>query len=408
MRTMELTCILGAGLLCGSTLRAAPGDNCANPIVVTLPAALPFADLGQHTCGRGNDYHDANTCIGDFNGSEDIIYQLHVTATVDIEIVMDPKGQGFTAIALDETCPPGGSLCLAFCRDTFDTPRTLGCLRLAPGNYCLMVDCWPLAGHTCIPDFDLTINACECAAGACCVDSTCVGTMTRPLCLAQNGTWFEGFTCNSFACPVEVATLPERCETAYSIAGLPFAARIYNGTATATADGPPGSCNDPNALLMRRDVWFQYTPASDCTLKLNVEYDLYDGLTVVYAGPDSGHLTELHCLNSGPVANPDRDSVAFAGAAGTAYWIQLGARRGGGGINLLVLRPAETVLRGDVDCDRHVGFGDINPFVLLLSNPVTWQAVFPGCPLLNGDINSDGTTDFGDINPFVTLLSGGG
>jgi hypothetical protein len=207
---------------------------------------------------------------------------------------------------------------------------------------------------------------------------------------------------------VDIATLPERSETAYPIADLPFAARVYNSGSTATADGPPGSCNDPNALLMRRDFWFQYTPPSDCTLKLNVEYDMYDGLTVVYAGPDATQLTELYCLNSGPAANPDRDSVAFAATAGTTYWAQLGARRGSGGKNLVVLRHAETILRGDVDCDGTTGFGDINPFVLLLSNPVTWQAAFPGCPLLNGDINGDGTADFSDINPFVSLLSGGG
>ena len=407
MRTMGLTCILGAGLLCTSALRAATGDTCASPIVVTLPAALPFADLGQHTCGRGDEYHDPNTCLGEFSGGEDIIYQLHVTETVDIEIVMDPNSQGFTAIALDETCPPGGSPCLAFSGDSYGTPRTIECLRLAPGTYTLMVDCWFLPGHPCIPAFDLTISACQCEDGTCCVGSTCVGTLTQPQCLAQAGTWFNGFACASFACPVEVPTLPEACADAYSIAGLPFSALFNN--ATATADGPPGSCNDPNATLMRKNVWFQYTPASDCTLTLDVEYDLYDGLTVVYAGPDCDHLAELHCLNSGGPGNPDRDSVAFAGSAGTAYWIQIGARQGGSeGQTLLALHCAETVLRGDVNCDQQVGFGDINPFVLLLSSPAGWQAAFPGCPRLNGDINGDGTTDFGDINPFVSLLSGGG
>jgi len=63
---------------------------------------------------------------------------------------------------------------------------------------------------------------------------------------------------------------------------------------------------------------------------------------------------------------------------------------------------------GDLNCDGLVGFGDINPFVLLLSNPAAWQATYPDCPILNGDINGDGAVDFGDINPFVALLSGGG
>jgi hypothetical protein len=66
-------------------------------------------------------------------------------------------------------------------------------------------------------------------------------------------------------------------------------------------------------------------------------------------------------------------------------------------------------LVGDLNCDGHVGFGDINPFVLYLSNFGGWQAMFPGCPPQNGDINADGTYgqwSFGDINPFVALLTG--
>jgi hypothetical protein len=67
---------------------------------------------------------------------------------------------------------------------------------------------------------------------------------------------------------------------------------------------------------------------------------------------------------------------------------------------------------GDLNCDGTYGylsFGDINPFVLYLSNFATWEATYPGCPAQNGDINGDGTfgyLSFGDINPFVALLSG--
>jgi hypothetical protein len=63
---------------------------------------------------------------------------------------------------------------------------------------------------------------------------------------------------------------------------------------------------------------------------------------------------------------------------------------------------------GDLNCDGSVDFGDINPFVLALTNPAAWQAAYPDCPMLNGDISGDGSVDFGDINPFVALLSGGG
>jgi hypothetical protein len=61
---------------------------------------------------------------------------------------------------------------------------------------------------------------------------------------------------------------------------------------------------------------------------------------------------------------------------------------------------------GDLNCDGDVGFGDINAFVLRLSNPAAYAATYPDCPDANGDINSNGTVGFDDINPFVTLLSG--
>jgi hypothetical protein len=63
------------------------------------------------------------------------------------------------------------------------------------------------------------------------------------------------------------------------------------------------------------------------------------------------------------------------------------------------------VIPGDLNCDGAVSFGDINPFVLRLSDPAGYAAAFPDCPA-NGDANSDGSVNFGDINPFVTLLTG--
>jgi hypothetical protein len=64
-------------------------------------------------------------------------------------------------------------------------------------------------------------------------------------------------------------------------------------------------------------------------------------------------------------------------------------------------------LKGDLNCDGVVSFGDINPFVQSLSDPASYANTFPWCDALNGDINNDGVENFGDINPFVALLSGG-
>jgi hypothetical protein len=61
-------------------------------------------------------------------------------------------------------------------------------------------------------------------------------------------------------------------------------------------------------------------------------------------------------------------------------------------------------LKGDLNCDGTVDFGDINPFILALSNPLEYPNVYPNCDIMNADINNDGAADFQDINPFIALL----
>jgi hypothetical protein len=63
-----------------------------------------------------------------------------------------------------------------------------------------------------------------------------------------------------------------------------------------------------------------------------------------------------------------------------------------------------TGAHGDSNCDGVVDFGDIDPWVLLLSDPASWMAHFPGCDPANGDINCDQHVTFEDIDPFVALL----
>jgi len=60
----------------------------------------------------------------------------------------------------------------------------------------------------------------------------------------------------------------------------------------------------------------------------------------------------------------------------------------------------------DINADGTVDLGDINPFVLALTDPSAYMQMYGGA-LRNRDINGDGNFDFGDINPFVALLTGG-
>ncbi len=60
---------------------------------------------------------------------------------------------------------------------------------------------------------------------------------------------------------------------------------------------------------------------------------------------------------------------------------------------------------GDMNCDGTVSVGDINPFVLALTDPQSYCGTFADCTALNGDFTSDGELSVGDINGFVDALT---
>jgi len=62
-------------------------------------------------------------------------------------------------------------------------------------------------------------------------------------------------------------------------------------------------------------------------------------------------------------------------------------------------------VRGDLNCDDVVSFDDMGPFVLALTDPVGYAALYPDCPILNADCDADGDVDLDDINAFVGLLT---
>jgi hypothetical protein len=132
------------------------GNDCDNPIVVDLDAVgLPYNDNGQTTCGRVDDYED--TCLGSYDGGEDIIYEIVVGTTDHYEITMDPLGTTWTGILIDDTCPAGGSgECIDYVTGSSgSTPKVMQ-VYLEAGTYYIMVDTYPQPD--CIPAFNLTID----------------------------------------------------------------------------------------------------------------------------------------------------------------------------------------------------------------------------------------------------------
>ncbi|MCK9453357.1 MAG: carboxypeptidase regulatory-like domain-containing protein, partial [Bacteroidales bacterium] len=132
----------------------AVGDNCTTPIVVNIPADLPYADMGNTTCGRGNTYQDSD--LGWYDGGEDIIYELNVTAETEVTITMDPKTTTYSGLGLFTSCPTGplGAGNFWISTGSSASPRSLQ-RTLAPGTYYVMADTW--ASPDCIPVLDMTI-----------------------------------------------------------------------------------------------------------------------------------------------------------------------------------------------------------------------------------------------------------
>ncbi len=74
----------------------------------------------------------------------------------------------------------------------------------------------------------------------------------------------------------------------------------------------------------------------------------------------------------------------------------------------VTLRLTRIAIRGDMNCDGAVDNGDIDAFVLALTDRAGYNSAFPDCDANNGDTNSDGSVDNGDIDSFVQCLLNGG
>ena len=64
-------------------------------------------------------------------------------------------------------------------------------------------------------------------------------------------------------------------------------------------------------------------------------------------------------------------------------------------------------LTGDANCDGAVNTFDIDPFVMALTAPESWQATYTCGYLAANDCNHDGAVNTFDIDPFVLCLTSG-
>ena len=68
---------------------------------------------------------------------------------------------------------------------------------------------------------------------------------------------------------------------------------------------------------------------------------------------------------------------------------------------------SEVLIIGDIDRSGKVDLDDINPFVMALTDPNGYQAMYGIDPNWVGDCDGSGKLDTDDINPFVALITGG-
>ncbi len=217
-----------------------PGDDCSDPIVVDIPADLTYTDAGQTNCGRTNDY--SSTCLGSYDGGEDIIYELNVTSDTWVDIEMTTAST-YTGMSLSDACPPGLT-CIDYVTNSGGGGVSMLNVFLSAGTYYLMIDTWPLPD--CIPDFDLVITevvGCETPGTPTSVTGTATGETTADL------SWSAGT-------PAGSATV-----TYYWVVGTSPTVTYGSGVDQGTTTGTSASTS---ALSCETDYYLRVYAETDC------------------------------------------------------------------------------------------------------------------------------------------------
>ncbi|MBN2055850.1 hypothetical protein JW905_13055, partial [bacterium] len=260
------------------------GDNCMLPFTLTLPADLPVSDAGT-TCGADNDY--ANTCLGYYDGGEDVIYEITVTTPTAFQITLDPGTYTWTGICIDDSCPPDDS-CIALSTLSSAAPHSLPCMTFPAGTYYVMIDTWP--SPTCF-DYTLIIDVCEpctveCPMGALLEGETC-GDATNDGCNMDPGTeTFIPINCGEVYCGTAYADGDTRDTDWYEVVITEPQLFTWNVEAefavilglAATSPAGSGDCADLTGSLA------PYTTAAACT-PASVQYAALPGTYWFFVAP---------------------------------------------------------------------------------------------------------------------------
>ncbi|MFH1686248.1 MAG: choice-of-anchor J domain-containing protein, partial [bacterium] len=257
------------------------GDNCADPVAVKLPddmVAGTYSD-DNYTCGRGNDY--SNTCLGSYDGGEDIIYELDVAGPLTVDITVTSTSS-WVGLMIADACGDVDP-CIATATGSGGSPGIYN-VELATGFYYIMIDTWP--SPACIPTFTLNISE---AAGP------------------QPGDDYS------------------LCEPIGDVVDLAFS------TTTATPDGPGTCMTSPN-------IWYCYTATCDGLATFSLCGSGYDTKIAVYGGTDPFVDPQLGC-------NDDfcglQSQLEIGVTAGNVYLVEVGGYGSATGSGILNVSCSE-------------------------------------------------------------------
>lgn len=176
-------------------------------------------------------------------------------------------------------------------------------------------------------------------------------------------------------------TLPILAQDCTLLPGQPVLGTNSNVYATTTWD-PDGSGPAPEILIAAGE----FTAAGDVRCNYIARWN-----NSVWRPLGSGMNDNVHGL-----AVFDGELIAggeFTVVEGqpSAYWA-----------HWLCTAPARCA--GDMNCDGLLNNFDIDPFVLVLTEPELYSQLYPDCDIRNGDVNEDGLLNNFDIDAFVEHL----
>lgn len=261
------------------------GDDCSAPITFAIGTAdLPYTIANQTNCGHANSY--SSTCLGSYDGGEDVIIELQVLDDMSVTLTLDPKGTTWSGMLIDGACPPNATTCIGTVTGSSGSPKSIVNVPLTAGTYYIMVDTWPTPN--CIPDFDITIEEVAGApANDLCADAEAIG----------------------------------------EVVDLPFS------TVSAGNDGGGTCMTSPN-------IWYVYTPSVTGNATISLCGSSYDTKMAVYDGYSCSPLpTQLACNDD---ACGLQSEILIPVVAGQQYLIEVGgysSNVGDGILNVSVCAP---------------------------------------------------------------------